>query len=74
MNMKKGDIFAIVAKPVARFIDFFFATDLEHCAECAERRRIMNEQTIWQIIKLLFCKVLAKVTRKNLNNDNPAST
>lgn len=62
--MKKGDLFAVIAKPIARLSDYIFATDLEGCAACAERRRIMNEQTIWQIIKLLWCKLMSKLFNK----------
>lgn len=37
-----GDLVALGAKPVARAIDRFFGTDLEHCAACEERRKLLN--------------------------------
>lgn len=64
MRIRKGDLFAKIAKPTARLIDFLFCTNLENCQSCYERRKIMNEQTVWQIIKLLCHKTMNKILRR----------
>jgi len=52
--MKLGDAVAKVAQPIARFIDFILGTKLEYCPGCRERRTILNEQTLWQVMGKLI--------------------
>jgi hypothetical protein len=37
-----GDVVALVAQPVARVIDRFAGTGIEHCGGCAKRRAALN--------------------------------
>jgi hypothetical protein len=40
--MKKGDKIAVVAKPVAKTIDFLVGTDLQNCAGCNQMQLNLN--------------------------------
>ncbi len=39
-----GDVVAKIAKPVARFVDSIFGTDLENCRGCGQRQDKMNKK------------------------------
>jgi hypothetical protein len=60
--MKKGDFVALFAKPIGRWMDFVFNTDFEGCAGCKARRELLNNQTIWQLLRMLWSKVSYKIS------------
>lgn len=40
--MKTGDAISVVAKPLAKTIDYFTGSDLQHCAGCNKMHSNLN--------------------------------
>lgn len=40
-----GDRVAAVAQPIARALDKFLGTDIQHCGSCEKRRQMLNKLT-----------------------------
>jgi hypothetical protein len=40
--MKKGDAIAAVAQPIAKTIDYWLGTDIQHCSGCHQMQQNLN--------------------------------
>lgn len=45
--MKRGDAIAEIAQPIARTIDYFFGTDIQHCSGCKRMQKNLNAGMNW---------------------------
>ncbi len=42
MLVKTGNVIATVAKPIAKTIDYFLGTDIQHCSGCKRMQNNLN--------------------------------
>lgn len=47
-----GDKVEKMAKPVAKALDKFLKTDLEHCKDCEEVKRLLNDGKLAEALML----------------------
>jgi hypothetical protein len=53
--MKKGDVIASVAQPIAKVSDYFLGTDLQNCGGCKKMQDNLNAGTpLWEALRDRF--------------------